>query len=172
MKGKFLLLFILAIFIGCKEEDMSPIQGELNKAILEKYIWKNDVLVDEVFTDNSSPERYTKSTTLSFTSTQYTYKVEHGFKDTKANLKSSDANQVRISEYWGDFQFNPIDSTLILSYTLNNNIHLAWKPDGDSLIVHTKYKVLNLADDELTIKLDKDSLGHGFNPIMTFKPVK
>ena len=76
MKGRLLLFLIFTILIGCKEEDMSPIEGEFDKSLLEKYIWKNDILIDEVFTDNSSPEHYNRVTTLSFTATQYTHTVQ------------------------------------------------------------------------------------------------
>jgi len=174
MKGKLLLLLIFAFLIGCKEEDMSPIDGGLNQAILEKYIWKNEILIDEVFTDNSSPERYSRSTTLSFTETQYSHSIQDSINEYSANIKGMKQEKAspRLREFWGDYVFNMADSTLILSYRVNDKIKSKLNLSSDSLIISTKYKILNLSEDELTLKMDNDSLNYNFNTEMTFKPVK
>ena len=174
MKGKFLLLIAFAFLIGCKEEDMSPIDGEFNRALLEKYIWKNDILINEVFTDNSSPESYIRSTTLSFTPTQYSHTIKDSIHQLTA-FKISDVSELkhkRVSEYWGDYKINGQDSTLILSYRLNNKISEKLNLNADSLVIYSKYKIIHLSENELTLKLTNDSLVNGFNTIMTYKPVK
>mgnify|MGYP003575024453 CR=1 FL=1 len=174
MKGRLLLFLIFTILIGCKEEDMSPIEGEFDKSLLEKYIWKNDILIDEVFTDNSSPEHYNRITTLSFTATQYTHTVQDSvnnifvLKGNKDQVKTAD----RISEYWGDYSFNGQDSTLVFSYRVNEKLFNRLNLSSDSMIIYNTYKIINLSEDELTLKLTNDSVLHGYNPVMTFKPIK
>lgn len=174
MKGKLLLLLLLAFLVGCKEEDMSPTDEGINRAILEKYIWKNDILIDEVFTDNSTPESYIRTSTLSFTQTQYTHRVQDATNNHSAikNLSKQYRDPKRVSEYWGDFNINGADSTLTLSYRVNNKITNQLNLSQDSLVIYSTYKIIHLSDDELTLKLTNDSVMNGYNRIMTYKPIK
>lgn len=174
MKGRFLLFIIIGILVGCKEEDMSPLEGEFDKTLLEKYIWKNDILIDEVFTDNSSPEHYNRVTTLSFTATQYSHTVQDSVKESSLFRDKMDHERTasRISEYWGDYTFNGQDSTLVFSYRVNEKLFNRLNLSSDSLIIYNTYKIINLSEDELTLKLTNDSVMHGYNPVMTYKPIK
>ncbi|GGE21916.1 MULTISPECIES: hypothetical protein [Sphingobacterium] len=172
MKGKILLFFIITLLFGCKEEDMSPVDGEFNKALLEKYIWKNNVLIDEVFTDNSNPEHYNRTTTLSFTGTQYSHIVQDSVKGNMDAQSRMNPLAIRTSEYWGDYTFNGLDSTITLSYRVNEKVLNKMNISSDSLIIHSSYKIISLSEDELTLKLKNDSVMHGYNTVMTFKPVK
>jgi hypothetical protein len=172
MKDKLLFLLFIAFLIGCKEEDMSLVDGGLNQAILEKHIWKNEILIDEVFTDNTTPERYSRFTTLSFTGTQYSHSIQDSIKENFLNNSNVDPTSGRLREFWGDYTINPIDSTLILSYRVNEKIQSAMNIPSDSLVISTKYKILKLSENELTVQMRNDSTSYIYNTPMTFKPVK
>src|SRR5690606_25416737 len=158
MNAKLLFLLIVAFLIGCQEEDMSPIEQGLYQAILEKHIWKNEVIMDEVITDNRSPERYSRATTLSFTATQSPHTIQDTLKDNSNNDTKSDKFTGRLREFWGDYDFNSADSTLILSYRIHDKIKTSLNLSTDSLIISTKYKILKLSEDELIIQMRNDSL--------------
>src|SRR5690606_36889205 len=140
MKGRLLLFLIFTILIGCKEEDMSPIEDEFDKSLLYKYIWINDSLIDEDFTDYSTPEDYTRVTTLSFTATQYTHTVQDSvsnsfvLKGNKDHVKAADS----ISEYGGDYSFNGQDSTLVFSYRVNDKLFNRLTLSSDSMIIYNR----------------------------------
>ena len=172
MKAKLLFLLIVALLIGCQDEDMSPIDRGLNQVILEKHIWKNEVLIDEVFTDNRSPERYSRATTLSFTETQYSHSIQDTLNENSNKDTKSDKFSGRLREFWGDYDFNSVDSTLILSYRIHDKIKASLNLSTDSLIISTKYKILKLSEDELIIQMRNDSLTYIYNTPMTFKAVK
>ncbi len=167
MKFKFLLLICFAFLIGCKEEDMSPIEGDLNKALLEKNIWKNEVNVDEQFTDNSDAQKYMRVSTISFTGSHYSQSVSKHSSSLQGVPPDSS-----YTEFWGEYVLSGADSILTLHYKIHSDMAERWIPNSDSLVFQTRFKIISLTEQELAIKPLLDSLKTSYSPVMTYKAVK
>ena len=157
------ILFTLLGWSSCKQDNIPLSQQEQQIRLLQKEIWVNTISIDEQFTDNNLATSYQKRATLSFTPTQFTYKIE--LFNPSDSLKSTQPN-----EYWGDFSYSSKDSILVLKHTV------AKMPKDESQFysqaerVTTRFKVLEISAKSLILQPLSESNSNTSYPEITYRP--
>lgn len=167
LKGLLLLLNCFVILTSCEDDILSPIDQENELNLLQKHVWENQIEIDQQFIDNSGAVKYIKHSTLAFTKTQYTHTIKNS-SPTNPELTSTR----KAEEYWGDYQYSPQDSLITLRYTVGSHSHKNDTVDDASMVVHARYKVIKIKNNELILTAVTDSLSSFIHPEVTFRPKK
>lgn len=165
LKGKLLLFICIITLAGCKDDDLSAIAPKNELELLQMHVWENQIEIDEQFTDNSKSVKYKKSSTLAFTETQYTHIIQN-----TGSEKPNAPTATKTEEYWGDFQYSPKDSLITLNYTVGSDSIGGDSTPGRTVVVHARYKIVEITEDLLTLTAALDSSESYGHPKITFKP--
>ena len=76
MNVKCTLFLALGLLLGCKEEDITPIETSLNIGRLQQFNWENRSEVEEQAVDQIGIYKYAKKMVLNFNEIQFTHKME------------------------------------------------------------------------------------------------
>lgn len=165
LNGLLLLLSGIFVLTACEDDILPPVESKNEQALLQNQIWENEIEIDQLFTDNNSSVKYIKRSTLTFTKTQYTHTIQH-----ISPSNSSHAAGRQPEEYWGDYQYTEKDSLLTLRYTVVSEPADDQADADRAQVVHARYKVLQVKDDQLVLKAIADSSAALEHPETTFKP--
>ncbi len=172
MNVKCTLFLALALLLGCKEEDITPIETSLNIGRLQQFNWENRSEVEEQAVDQIGIYKYAKKIVLNFNEIQFTHKTE-SYLLSKPE-KMGDVNFIPAlenSEVWGGYQVSTVDSTLVFHIQKKNHLWDRWNVPADSVAISSTYKILKLTDSKLELKPLSDMQIDGTNPIITFSAI-